>query len=346
MGPGFGECAVLHLGYGEWLIVDSCLDDAGAPAALSYLGQIGVDTEVAVRMIVVTHWHDDHIRGIARIVQACPNADFVCPVAFRSDDFLTLVAAYTDGAMMLESGIQEMADTLAIVDDRGTTARLASENKLLFRRHECEVWALSPSDAAVTSAMVHLKSQMPQLMASKAALAAPTPNHLSIALLATLRDRAILLGGDVLESSDRNRGWWRIADLHSTYGHPVSDIVKVPHHGSIGADCDRMWDQLVRSQPIGVLTSFALGRVSLPSAGDINRICGRTSEAYLTSQPRKTRPRRRNPAVEKTVAGLLQNRRLRSPKLGRITLRSGFSGNSKWTAYLEGAACRLSPVAE
>ena len=337
---------MLHLGHGEWLIVDSCLDDAGEPAALSYLGQIGVDTEVAVRMIVVTHWHDDHIRGVTRIVQACPNADFVCPVAFRSDEFLTLVAAYTDGAMMLETGIQEMADTLAIVDDRGTTARLASENKLLLRRHGCEVWALSPSDASVTSAMVHLKSQMPQLMASKTALAAPTPNHLSIALLAALRGRAILLGGDVEQSSDLNRGWWRIADLHSTYGHPLSDIVKVPHHGSIDADSDQMWDQLVRPQPIGVLSSFTLGRVSLPSGGDINRICGRTSEAYLTSQPRKTRPGRRNPAVEKTVAELLRNRRLRSPKLGRVTLRSGSCQSSKWTAYLEGAAYRLSPVTE
>ena len=326
--------------------MDSCLDESGEPVALSYLRQIGVNAEVAVRMIVVTHWHDDHIRGVSRIVHACPNADFVCPVAFRSDDFLTLVAAYTDGAMMLDTGIQEMADTLAIVNDRGTTARLASENKLLLRRHECEVWALSPSDAAVTSAMVHLSSQMPQLMASKAALAAPTPNHLSIALLATLGDGAILLGGDVAQSTDRNRGWLRIADLHSAYGHPVSDIVKVPHHGSIGADCDQMWNQLVRPQPIGVLSSFTLGRVSLPSAGDINRICGRTSEAYLTSQPRKTRPRRRNPAVEKTVAGLLQNRRLRSPQLGRVTLRSGSSRSSKWTAYLEGAAYRLSPVAE
>ena len=87
LGPGFGECVVIHFGYGEWLIVDSCLDEAGEPAALQYLRQIGVDVETAVRMVIVTHWHDDHIRGVARLVQECPHADFVCPAAFRSDEF-------------------------------------------------------------------------------------------------------------------------------------------------------------------------------------------------------------------------------------------------------------------
>lgn len=247
---------------------------------------------------------------------------------------------------MLQTGIQEMAQTLAFVNERGTTARLASENKLLLRRHDCELWALSPSDASINSAMVHLKSEMPQFMKSKAALSAPTPNHLSVALLAKLKDTAILLGGDVVRVNDRNRGWLRIADLQSAYGHPASDVVKVPHHGSSGADSDEMWDQLVRPQPIGVLTSFCRGNVSLPTSGDINRICGRTTETYITSQPRQTRPPKRDSAVEKTVAGLLRNRRMLSPKVGRVTLRSGSCQRRKWTAHLEGGASRLYPTSE
>ena len=27
-GPGVGECVIVHLGAGEWMVVDSCLDPA------------------------------------------------------------------------------------------------------------------------------------------------------------------------------------------------------------------------------------------------------------------------------------------------------------------------------
>ena len=296
---------------------------------------------MAVCMIVVTHWHDDHIRGIAQLVRDCPHADFVCPAAFRSEEFLTLVAAYADGAMMLQTGIQEMAKTLAIVKQRGTTARLASENKLLLRRHGCELWALSPSDAATTSALMHLAAEMPRPMQSKAAVAPPMPNHLSVALHVQLEDTAILLGGDVLRFSDRDRGWLRIADLYAAYGYAVSDVVKVPHHGSVGADCNEMWEQLLGPRPSAALTPFCRGRVALPDAGDIARVCARTAAAYLTAPPRQANPPRRPSAVEKTVAGLLRNRRLRSPRFGRVTLRSASDQRSNWTAELAGAAHQL-----
>ena len=32
-GPGYGESIVMHVGAGEWVIVDSCLDSDGAPEA-------------------------------------------------------------------------------------------------------------------------------------------------------------------------------------------------------------------------------------------------------------------------------------------------------------------------
>lgn len=343
MGPGYGECSVIHLGNGEWIIVDSCVDDAGNPAALGYLNQIGVDAEAAVRMIIVTHWHDDHVRGVAQVVRGCPRAEFACPAAFRTKEFLTLVAAYAGGAMMRQTGIQEMSDTLAILQDKKMTVRLASENKLLLRDSGCELWALSPSDASTVSAMQHLDTQIPRPRQSKAALPAPTPNHLSVALLAKLRDTAILLGGDVLHFNDHDRGWLRIADLFTDYGYPVSDVVKLPHHGSAGADCDEMWNRLLRDRPVAALTAFCRGDVALPTSADVTRICDKSADAYLTSQPRPRKPKKRHSAVEKTVAGQLRNRRLRSLKLGRVTLRFASNQCMKWTAYLAGSACRMCP---
>ena len=51
-GPGYGECVVLHLGAGEWVIVDSCLDHrTGQPATLVYLSSLGIDPAVAVKVV-------------------------------------------------------------------------------------------------------------------------------------------------------------------------------------------------------------------------------------------------------------------------------------------------------
>ena len=63
-GPGIGECAVVHLGNGEWMTVDSCLAaDRSTPVAVEYLISLGVDIATQFKLIVVTHWHDDHIKG-------------------------------------------------------------------------------------------------------------------------------------------------------------------------------------------------------------------------------------------------------------------------------------------
>lgn len=64
-GPGFGECVLVHLGEGHWIIVDSCMNrTVRKPAALAYFDEIGIDPAAAVEAVVATHWHDDHVSGI------------------------------------------------------------------------------------------------------------------------------------------------------------------------------------------------------------------------------------------------------------------------------------------
>ena len=74
IGPGYGECVVLHIGGGAWVVVDSCVDAQG-PRALQYLESIGLDPAQAVALIVATHWHDDHMRGMSKLVQVCNRAE-------------------------------------------------------------------------------------------------------------------------------------------------------------------------------------------------------------------------------------------------------------------------------
>ena len=51
-GPGYGECVLIHIGNGKWVVVDSCVDRDSQPAALTYLRSIGSDPSEAVCLII------------------------------------------------------------------------------------------------------------------------------------------------------------------------------------------------------------------------------------------------------------------------------------------------------
>lgn len=150
-GPGYGECVLVHLGAGQWMIVDSCLSQRRQQPALEYLSSIGATPDTDVRLVVATHWHDDHVAGLGRVVETCANADFVCSTAMQTEEFLSLVSAGTR-APEHRSGVAEFARVIDLLGVRGfESPRWAMADRRLLSRAEdppCEVWALSPSDEA------------------------------------------------------------------------------------------------------------------------------------------------------------------------------------------------------
>ena len=93
IGPGFGETILIHIGDGDWIIIDSCIDSSSKRvAALVFFEHIGVDPANAVKLICASHWHDDHIGGIADLVQACKSAEFVCSAALSRGEFVELAS--------------------------------------------------------------------------------------------------------------------------------------------------------------------------------------------------------------------------------------------------------------
>ena len=78
-GLGFGEAAAVHLGGGEWLLVDSCRR-GGENITLNYLRVLDVPF-TAVRAIVATHWDMDHVEGLTELVQACEDAILIVSAA-------------------------------------------------------------------------------------------------------------------------------------------------------------------------------------------------------------------------------------------------------------------------
>ena len=90
-GPGFGECAVIHVGENNWIIIDSCVSGREHnPAALAYLESEGVDASVAVRCVIASHWHDDHVKGLSKVVKHCISADF-CLSGAQTEENLSLL---------------------------------------------------------------------------------------------------------------------------------------------------------------------------------------------------------------------------------------------------------------
>src|ERR1035437_5318170 len=85
-----GESVVIHYGASRWIIVDSCRDPVSTePAALDYLHRLGVDLR-SVTHVVATHAHDDHIDGLAELLEASTEARIVCSGALTGKEFIAL----------------------------------------------------------------------------------------------------------------------------------------------------------------------------------------------------------------------------------------------------------------
>jgi len=358
-GPGYGESIVLHLGENLWLIVDSCLDPlTGDPAPLTYLHHLHIDLATAVRWVVATHWHDDHIRGLGRIMQVCESAEFVCSAALKHQDFLTLVTAYGHYSMMESPPVQEFYEILQALAAQGqqrpgTRPRpptLATSSRCIWQsnmevsgvNYPCSIYTLSPSDASIVLAHSHLATLMPQLKTTKLRIPALTPNYTAVVLWVNIGAVFILLGSDLEESGHPDTGWSVILGSR-TYPPGKASIFKVPHHGSHTGHHPQVWQDMLDTAPVAILTPFALGNVSLPTPQDVERICQRTEQAYATAMPRRRRRRGRPQVVEKLMRDTVGSsiREVYS-STGHIRLRANLAETPlAWRVELFGDACPL-----
>ena len=80
-------------------------------------GQTGVKVSAAVKVLVVTHWHDDHMRGAAATLKEAESALCVCSAALRGEEFRELVAA-NDLARTSRFGTSELSAIYGILTER------------------------------------------------------------------------------------------------------------------------------------------------------------------------------------------------------------------------------------
>ena len=341
LGPGYGESIVLHIGGGAWVIVDSCIDDEGIPRSLRYLATIGVDPSEAVVLVVATHWHDDHIRGLAMIVKACTKASFCCAAALRSQEFLTVIGAWGQRPLAKAgSGVRELYRVFSHLHAKGTKPIFALANRRLYDGKECQIWSLSPSDeffgrfltsiARLSSAQGRTNTRVPD----------PKSNDVAVALWIRVGDAIMLLGSDL-----EKRGWTEV--LHSS-ARPAAkaSLFKIPHHGSRSADHPEVWERMLIPYPIATLTPWCLGGRALPNEDDAKRILKHTPHAYITATSHSTRQsKRRVRAVSKMVGESNIKLRRHSVFSGAVQLRRAIDSEESWKVTMFGPVCHLKDFA-
>lgn len=300
-GPGYGECVVCHLGDNEWLVVDSCVNQRRRHhPALEYLEGIGVSPLTDVKLVVATHWHDDHVRGLSEVLLQCPSAKFSCSLALRDSEFLNVVGRLNRAEAQAASGLREMRRTFDILEGRAgyRPVRWAISDRPLFTRTTAPravVTALSPSDAEYRNALQRfglLEGEVDQ----GGRVSARGPNHTAVVLLVEVGNHSALLGADLEETSERETGWTAIL-ASSNRPQVKSRTFKVPHHGSENAHQPRVWEEML-DDPIAMLTPFRRGRVRLPTRAGLREIAARASAVFVSSDPERDLKARMPRAVE------------------------------------------------
>ncbi|SHE36145.1 hypothetical protein SAMN05444339_101153 [Loktanella atrilutea] len=297
-GPGFGESILIHIGDRSWIIIDSCLNDSRKPAALDYLKSIGVDVASEVFLIVATHWHDDHIKGLKETLLECESARFAMSSALTRREFLAYLIAYdAQPDMNTGRGGSEIISCLRIVKKRGQPAIPVVQDRKIIdwpsghfsHQQSVELLALSPSDMQFSDALL-TASEFPDLInkrtgaqaVPKKRISSENKNDLSVAILLTVGNNAVILGADVEERNDGNYGWLNIVNNRKGR-EPRPKYLKVAHHGSEGAHLDALWSDVLTTNAISVVTPWSRGGNLLPTAQAKQKLRELSDNAYITS---------------------------------------------------------------
>lgn len=333
-GPGLGECIVMHCGDGDWIVIDSCKHSGAAqPVAIEYLEALGLDPSSAVRAILATHWHDDHVRGLATLVRRCPSATFAISAALEPDQFYGLVFEVEQRNKLVSetSTAREFADILdhfLDLNQHPSPDVLAQTGSILFRGgigKAVTIQALSPSAATVTDCGADL--------VSKLCTAHPTrkfrrtgPNDLSVAVQVSAGPIDLLLKADLEDSSSELYGWKAV--LNDSVRPPQSSaIVKVGHHGSPNADNSEVWVQMVEADPVCIVTPYTRGHRPLPHDEDITRLKTHTSNLFITSSE-TTRRTKHAGGIKRQIKAATKVRRGIPREPGFVRLRLDLTSSS------------------
>jgi len=349
-GSGYGESIVIHIGNGKWIIVDSLINrDANQPASLKYLEDIGIDISLQVISVIVTHWHDDHIRGISEIANKCPSAKFFISSALMTlqniNKFKTLILDSPASRLAhlnadSTSGVSEFRKLLDVLREAGNCPGFAFKDRLLIDEERIQVWSLSPHDTIFEKAVEAIIAQIPDKIGSVQRIKAPRPNYSSVVLWIKSDNDRILLGAD-LEENPEYKGWSLIiSEKKASIIDDKARFFKISHHGSETGHHDKIWSELLYRDPFCLVAPFNRNP-KLPRESDIARINSYTNNAYITSYERDVRY---DIAMDRYVQRRLSARKATYVNEPYSYVRARKIATGNWVIETYGKARKLSSI--
>ena len=349
-GPGYGECVVLHLTNNQWVVIDSCLDAGPArPTALKYLTSLAVDLATDVRLILATHYHDDHIAGIGELLEQCTAARFACSMALNSADWMKLTEIYRGYLVTGGSGVDEIRRVMRELKRRAEKREVVAPLFCIagrtlgepFLTAPAELACLSPSDAAVVAMHTRIREKLlPRARRRRLAVPSLESNDGSVVLSIRVGSASALLGADLEERNRPGLGWQAVLDSHVAGGERY-DGLKVPHHGSSTGYHADVWNRLIGSNGWAVVTPYNRQKEPIPTKTDCERIRRMTERSFITSPPGWSRFRHPNPAVQKTAEEATVKIGPEQPRYGHVRLRKSATTAGDWRIDCFGHATPL-----
>lgn len=345
-GNAYGEAVLIHLGYDKWVVVDSLKNpNTKSSVILEYFKEIGKDPN-SINLIVASHWHDDHIKGISDIYDSS-NCRFSISQALPRE-YMAKLISLDEFKESENSGLNEFGNVIRRSIEREAPLIRAIQDRPLLELNtdECfiKVSALSPSDKSIEVFEQELAQILNDAYDMNLACKKISPNHSSIVLLIQIDDTKILLGADLEINADQNMGWNQVCKSGSLPTSKSIEVFKIPHHGSENGHYDPLWQNFIAKDHIAILTPYGRGRKKLPSVKDQERILKTSPESYITSKgSESSKPKKRDPKVNKILKELSYKVTERKFTFGHIQLRRPVNSKigSNWEILLHGNARRL-----
>ena len=286
-GSGIGEAVAFQFKK-EWILIDSCFNNKVCqPTTLHYLKELSVNYAEDVKLIIITHWHDDHIKGALELIRHCSRAKVIIPPVFKSEDFRKLSLLYLRSGMIFENGVEEITKIIYYLINKRRDFNIGGVDTLFYKSNnvgtDLSVYGISPSPAVPLNELISLSyilENNPQRI--------PNSNHnlASVATLVNVDDLFLLFGADLeYDEHDTEVGWQHVLHKCGCINGDKSSFYKISHHGSSTGDHPEIWSKLLNYNPYAFVTPHKKGKYNLPSEKDILRIKKNTSNGFVSGKP-------------------------------------------------------------
>ena len=129
-GKGYGECILIGFPNGEYVIIDSFLNPkTNNPIVLDYLTAKNVEYS-AIKVVVLTHWHNDHICGISNILNvASEDVKVVLSPIIRKEEFNKFISI---GKKLDLESVDEFFKVYDFIEKKEKSLMFANVDKKIY----------------------------------------------------------------------------------------------------------------------------------------------------------------------------------------------------------------------